>query len=184
MRFMFIVRLVMPIGLCVALASCAGHDVVGSTGNAMPPLEKNSLSLDWKKTKTQYGVSKHERGRGLQVPTITADEKAAFLPRTRLAAEAIYKALPGRMHTRLGPYLSHAGASKYTLAIELNRVGTDTDGSREVLITAYLIPASESERIWSRSVSVAASRFNSDEALVIGCEEAILGEMRSSGLIE
>lgn len=184
MPFMFIVRLVMSIGLCVALASCASHDVVRSTGSTMPPLEKNSLSLDWKRTKTQYGISKHERGRGLQVPTITADEKAAFLPRTRLAAEAIYKTLPGKMRARLDPYLSRGGMSKYTLGIELNRVGADTDGSREVLITTYLTPASDAERIWSRTVSVAASRFSSDEALVIACEEAILGEMRSSGLIE
>lgn len=172
------------IGLSVALlGACTSYEIAGRVDRLGGPLEPNSMHIVWSKNKPESLVTKHERGYGLQKPTITAeDQQKLSVTRKQVFFELGNKLVP-KLKTALSPYIREGGEAKTILKLELNRIAIDTDGSRDITLTATLSQPPSSIDSWSRKIQIYAPRFGSDETISTSIVEAVVGQLRSSALV-
>ncbi|MFL6676558.1 MAG: hypothetical protein ACJ8LG_25110 [Massilia sp.] len=154
-----------------------------SSGQSVPArLEQNAIAVQLIKPAPRLSVTKHERGFGLQKPTLTAGERTVSGARAQKLTLMLALTLVSNTAKDLASYACNGCHPKYVLSLEINSIAFDTDGSTEATLTAVLTPAG-GKPIWLRTVRVSESKFSSDEAVSTDLARAVFEEMRSSGLL-
>jgi len=167
------------------LASCASaYDVVVANGAHQQELDKHSLNIVWKNGNSNIGVLKQQRGTGLQKPVITDDEKNDAIRAGRRIALALSSDLTRNISQKIDNYVARTGLQRSELVVEMAQNVVSTQGNRDVIVIAYLHPTVADNAKWSRSIKISLSNFESDNTIVDKFSNAIVTEMKNSGLVQ
>lgn len=173
---------VVAVLVLLCMSACTGYDVIQASDQSAKPLEKNSLRILWKSGKFAVAVEKHQRA-SYGGPTITKEDNVLGMAKAELVKLNLQQNLIRDLSAGIGSYASQDRNAKYVMALELVRIVADTDGSRDVTITASLHQMPGAMTVWSRTIKVSAPRFSSDDAISAKVSDAIVGQMKSSDLI-
>jgi len=178
-------RGIVAITVMSVLASCASaYDVVVANGAHQQELDKHSLNIVWKNGNSNIGVLKQQRGTGLQKPVITDDEKNDAIRAGRRIALALSSDLTRNISQKIDNYVARTGLQRSEMVVEMAQNVVSTQGNRDVIVIAYLHPTVADHAQWSRSIKISLSNFESDNAIVDKFSNAIVTEMKNSGLVQ
>jgi hypothetical protein len=174
-----------PVAAMVLLGGCATDRVVQASTQNAEPLDKNSLLIFWKGGKYERTVETHDREmRGSAPPSVTQEDAILFSAKADLVKLDLQRHLIEKMSAGMPSYVTRDRGARNALRLELVKIAADTDGSRDVTITASVLKVPSAEVVWWRTVKISASRFNSDGAISDEVSSAIIGQMKASALIE
>ena len=173
---------VSALSVLLCLSACTGSAVLHADSRGTPtPIAEGSLAITVNPHPPQLLVSKHERG-AFSHPKLTEDEQRAANARGLALEATLARELPQQLNDRLARYANHDGRPANGLILVLERIAVDTDGSADVTVSAVL-GARGSKSGWLRTVLVSASRFGSDTGIARDCSDAIVAQLKASGLL-
>lgn len=178
-------RAMLGMTLALALGGCAAPYEVLVANNAQPVvLGERSMQVVWKSSATSsVKIIKQEKGIGLHTPIVDEAESRDGAAIGRQVYLTLANQLSGHLAKQLAPYIATQQAPGYQLVLELASNIVNTQGTKEVVVMAYLHPLSQPRILWARSIKLTAPRDESPSALVPRLSSAIVEQMRSSKLI-
>ncbi|WP_295754781.1 hypothetical protein [Undibacterium sp.] len=170
--------------IALSLSACASYDVVHATGGAQQALESQSLQVRWQAGNQNNRVMKQQKGTGVQKPTITEDEtKNAARIANRIRFDLAVN-LPAMVARNVDTYISKHNPAKSELVMEIGRVQISTEGDKDIVLIVFLRALNDPKIIWSRSIQITTTHLSQNDEFPKKFSDAILAQMKSSGLIQ
>lgn len=172
------------LGHGVLLAACGGHDVLRSSdAGAHVALAPSSVKVVLYDRNVELRMLNHESGHGLAPAPLRPEDKRQLHMHAEQLKPMLVQALLQGVSAGLAGYLNKRDPV-YQLALQINRITMDLDGSVDVIVTATLTPVgSAGNALWMRTVRDSRNQFGSDSGLASDLVKAVLAEMRTSDLI-